>query len=117
MYTCNLTRCSEFKYIMCVCVCVCVVLPLELTANRGGRVEKTTTSKGLMHSSDHIKETMPWGEHPLSPLGESLVCVCVCVSHCMLLLPFSTAGFSYFWRRQEALVACGVSVSGCLAAP
>ncbi len=31
------------------------VLPQSLN-QRGGRVDKTTTSKGLMHSNDHIKE-------------------------------------------------------------
>ncbi len=35
--------------------CVTVFLP-ELKAKRGGRIEKTTTSKGLMHSNDHIKD-------------------------------------------------------------
>ncbi len=51
------------------------VLPPELKAKRGGRIEKTTTSKGLMHSNEHIKEN--WapdrgGSTPLPPLGESL---------------------------------------------
>ncbi len=39
----------------------------ELKAKRGGRIEKTTTSKGLMHSNDYIKEkwaTIEGGEHP-----------------------------------------------------
>ncbi len=53
-----------------------VFLP-ELKAKRGGRIEKTTTSKGLMHSNDHIKENwaMIEGGAPPTPLGESLVFV------------------------------------------
>ncbi len=47
-----------------------VFLP-EFKAKRGGRIEKTTTSKGLMHSNDYIKGN--WvpieGEHPPTSFG------------------------------------------------
>ncbi len=54
-----------------------VFLP-ELKA-KTGRIEKTTTSKDLMHSSDHINEnraTTEGGSLPYTPLGESVYDVC-----------------------------------------
>ncbi len=58
------------------------VLPPELKAKSGRRIEKTTTSKGLMHSSDHIKEnwaTIEGGSTPLyPPLGETLYLGYIC---------------------------------------
>ncbi len=49
-----------------------VFLP-ELKA-KGGRIEKTTTSKGLLHSNDHTKENcaIRGGSTPYPRLGESL---------------------------------------------
>ncbi len=62
----------------------------QSNSKRGGRIEKTTTSKGLMHSNDHIKEnwaTIEGGSTPYPPLGESLnihyfaqqICFLLCI--------------------------------------
>ncbi len=52
------------------------VFPNQSSADRGGSNPNTTTSKGLMHSNDHLKDpraTIEGGGVPLyPPLGESL---------------------------------------------
>ncbi len=59
----------------------------QSSKQRGGRIEKTTTSKGLVHSNDHIKEnwatiggggeappTLLWGNHcTVNDVGLGLV--------------------------------------------
>ncbi len=45
----------------------------QSSKQRGGRIEKTTTSKGLMHSNDYIKEN--WATIPRSRAELVIVCV------------------------------------------
>ncbi len=68
-------------------------------SKEGGRIEKTSTSKGLMHSNDHIKENWPTiegGAPPYPPLGNHCQC------YCPLTAPFNVKDIGYLrqWSRR-----------------
>ncbi len=80
------------------CTCTHAVFLPEPKAKRGERIEKITTSKGLMHSNDHIKEnwaTIEGGSTLYPPLGESLHMYTYIIT--TLVLTRSSSSYMYLW--------------------
>ncbi len=75
LYTCTYTNSVCYHYAMWKRVGLTVQLGVQcFQSKEGGRIEKTTTSKGLMHSNDNIKENWTGGAPPFGGItGGALV--------------------------------------------